>query len=125
MRSPQRRSCSSPLTPANSTMLDHLQSSGLRTNPRRTGFRRTVIKSIEEKDAATLTRPGRNREYPVCDQKGPAVWIGEVGIESGREIRAAKHHAEARATKKRFLEHVRKLDLPVSAQCMFISLHCG
>jgi hypothetical protein len=39
----------------------------------------------------------------VRGKKGVSVWIGEVGIESGREIRAGKHHAEARATKKRFL----------------------
>lgn len=33
MRGPQWRSCSSPLTPANSGVLDHFQSSGLLTIP--------------------------------------------------------------------------------------------
>jgi len=37
VRSPQWRSCSSPLTPANSRMLDHFQSPGVMTVPFHTG----------------------------------------------------------------------------------------
>ena len=36
---PQRRCCSSPLTPEYSCTLDHFQSAALRTKPRRTGFK--------------------------------------------------------------------------------------
>jgi len=49
-----------------------------------------------------LARPGGNREDSRCDPEEPAVWLGEMGVESRWAVRVGKHDAEPRP-KERFL----------------------